>query len=229
LDVGCGSGLHSLAAWQSGAANVLGFDYDEKSVQATKMLHDYVGKPGNWQVRQGSVLDEAFMRSLPKCDLVYSWGVLHHTGDVWSAIRLASIPLKEGGFFYIALYSADVQKPPTTPEFWLKVKQDYLHGSWLRKRLMEIWYIWRFSLERRLRKIPQFLRQWREYKKNRGMDLMTDIRDWLGGWPMEFCYDEDVKRFVRDKLGMEFVKIAAGEANTEFLFRRPRSADARSV
>jgi 2-polyprenyl-6-hydroxyphenyl methylase/3-demethylubiquinone-9 3-methyltransferase len=66
------------------------------------------------------------------------------------------------------------------------------------------------------------VRYWREYKKNRGMNVLTDIRDWLGGWPMEFCYDDDVKQFVAAELGMDLVKVATGEANSEFLFRRRR-------
>ena len=35
LDIGCGSGIHSLAAWQSGARRVHSFDYDPDSVAAT--------------------------------------------------------------------------------------------------------------------------------------------------------------------------------------------------
>jgi SAM-dependent methyltransferase len=219
IDIGCGSGLHSLAAWKSGAAKVVSFDYDEKSVEAARMLHEYAGRPGNWEVRRGSVLDEAFMQSLPKVDLVYSWGVLHHTGDVWKAIRLAAIPVAPGGRFYIALYSADVQKDPP-PEFWLKIKQRYLRASWLGKRWLEVWYIARFMVGFNPFRVSQFVRQWREYKKNRGMSMMTDIRDWLGGWPMEFCRDADVERFARDELGMTMVNIATGEANSEFLFAR---------
>lgn len=218
LDIGCGSGLHSLAAWQSGAEHVTSLDYDANSVAATKMLHEHVGSPANWEVFQGSVLDQLRMESLPRADVVYSWGVLHHTGDVWTAIRNAARPLERGGMFYIALYSADVQKNPT-PEFWLKTKQRYLHGSWFRKRWLELWYIWRFMLSYRIWRIPRLIRHWREHKKNRGMDLMTDIRDWLGGWPMEFCYDEDVKRFAVNELKLELVNIATGEANTEFLFK----------
>jgi 2-polyprenyl-6-hydroxyphenyl methylase/3-demethylubiquinone-9 3-methyltransferase len=223
MDIGCGSGLHSLAAWQSGAATVISFDYDANSVKATRILHDHVGRPANWEIFQGSVLDEAYMRSLPTVDLVYSWGVLHHTGDVWKAVRFASIPVKPDGQFYIALYSADVQKPPFTPEFWLKVKQEYLHGSSLKKRYLEAWYVWRFMLGGRPWRLPEFLRRRSEYMRERGMDMMTDIRDWLGGWPMEFCYDDDVRRFAEKELGMELVRIATGEANTEFLFRRPSS------
>ena len=85
LDIGCGSGLHSLGALQLGAAEVMSFDYDNKSVEAASMLYKYAGEPKNWKIMQGSVLDEQFMVSLPKADIVYSWGVLHHTGR-----RLAS-------------------------------------------------------------------------------------------------------------------------------------------
>jgi 2-polyprenyl-6-hydroxyphenyl methylase/3-demethylubiquinone-9 3-methyltransferase len=218
LDIGCGSGLHSLGALQLGAAEVMSFDYDNKSVEAASMLYKYAGEPKNWKIMQGSVLDEQFMASLPKADIVYSWGVLHHTGEVWRAIRNAASPVKKGGLYYIALYSADVQKDPP-PEFWLDVKQRYLAASILEKRKMEWWYVWRFQMGYKVSALRKVLRDMIEYKKNRGMSYFTDIRDWLGGWPMEFCYDDDVKKFVTQELGMELVNIKTGEANTEFLFK----------
>jgi SAM-dependent methyltransferase len=219
LDIGCGSGLHSLGALQLGAAEVISFDYDAKSVEATSILYKYAGEPKHWKIMQGSVLDERFMASLPKADIVYSWGVLHHTGDVWRAIRNAALPVKKDGLFYIALYSADVQKDPT-PEFWLDVKQRYLAASILQKRKMEWWYVWRFQMGYKISALRKVLRDMIEYRKNRGMSYFTDIRDWLGGWPMEFCYDDDVKKLVTKELGMELANIKTGEANTEFLFRR---------
>lgn len=222
LDIGCGSGLHSLGALQLSAAEVISFDYDKKSVEATSILYKYAGEPKNWKIMQGSVLDEEFMMSLPKADIVYSWGVLHHTGDVWQAVRNAALPVKRGGLYYIALYSADVQKDPP-PEFWLDVKQRYLAASMLEKRKMEWWYVWRFQMGCKVSAFRKVLRDMIEYKKNRGMSYFTDIRDWLGGWPMEFCYDDDVKKFVTQELGMELVNIKTGEANTEFLFKKPTS------
>ena len=87
LDIGCGSGLHSLAAFRSGAKSVHSFDYDPNSVKSTMMLHEFAGKPDNWTVEQGSVLDKNFMKKLKPADIVYSWGVLHHTGHMWEAIR----------------------------------------------------------------------------------------------------------------------------------------------
>lgn len=218
LDIGCGSGLHSIAVLQAGANPVHSFDYDPNSVTATRYLQGIAGNPSNWTVKQGSVLDDAYMDQLPKYDLVYSWGVLHHTGDVWHAIKNAAGRVRDGGLFYIALYSADVQIDPT-PQFWLDIKQKYVSSGWLTRHGMELWYVWRFMLNRNPSNIPSFLKRMREHKKNRGMNIFTDIRDWLGGWPMEFVYDADVINFC-ENLGFRLDKIKTGEACTEFLFTR---------
>lgn len=218
LDIGCGSGLHSLAAWQSKATHIHSFDYDKNSVGATRYVQNKMGNPANWVSEQGSVLDDQYMANLPQFDVVYSWGVLHHTGDVWTAIKNAAARVKPGGLFYIALYSADVQINPT-PEFWLDVKQKYVSSSWLTQRYMDIWYIWRFQMDKKLRKLPVFLKNMRDYKKNRGMNIFTDIRDWLGGWPMEFVFDKETIQFC-ENLGLKLKNIATGHANTEFLFVR---------
>ena len=116
MDIGCGSGIHSLAALRAGADEIHSFDYDEGNcVAATGMLRRYAGEPQNWTIERGDVLDDAYVRSLGKWNFVYSWGVLHHTGDVWRALANARETVADGGLFYIALYSADVQ---TDPDFW---------------------------------------------------------------------------------------------------------------
>jgi len=216
LDIGCGSGLHSVAMLTAEAACLHGFDYDPESIKATRFIRGRARNAANWTVEQGSVLDEAYLDKLPLYDLVYSWGVLHHTGDVWRAMRNAAGRVKPGGLLYVALYSADVQRDP---EFWLDVKRRYIRAGWLGRRVMEAWYVLRFEVGRDPRRLVRFLRSLREYKKNRGMSKFTDIRDWLGGWPMEFVYDKDAVSFV-EKLGFKLDKIATGEANTEFLFVR---------
>jgi 2-polyprenyl-3-methyl-5-hydroxy-6-metoxy-1,4-benzoquinol methylase len=223
LDIGCGSGLHSIAMLRAGAKSVHCFDYDPNSVATTRHIQELVGNPSNWTVQQGSVLDDAFIESLPLYDLVYSWGVLHHTGEVWHAIRNAASRVKPGGLFYIALYSADVQVNPP-PEFWLAVKRRYVSSGWMMRRLMDLWYIYRFQLFGNLRKVPEFLRRAREYKKSRGMNIYIDIRDWLGGWPMEFVHDHEAIEFC-SKLGFKLTEIATGQANTEFLFIRNESPE----
>lgn len=223
LDIGCGSGLHSLAAWQAGARRIHSFDYDPQSVATTRALHRLANAPEAWTVSRGSVLDEAFMTGLEQADLVYSWGVLHHTGDVWNALRQACGRVAHGGLLYVALYSADMQIDPP-PKYWLDIKRQYVAASPWRRRWMELAYLWRFRLNRKPWGLPSlFLQAWR-YKKSRGMNYMTDVRDWLGGWPMEFCRDADVVSFVTGEFGLKLEKMKTGQANTEFLFSRAPSA-----
>mgnify|MGYP003595711983 CR=1 FL=1 len=105
LDIGCGSGVHSLAAHRAGAAKVVSFDYDVDSVSISRTLHVQAGSPATWTIEQGSVLDAAFMQSLGQFDLVYSWGVLHHTGDMMTALRNAAATIRPNGLFALALYS----------------------------------------------------------------------------------------------------------------------------
>lgn len=219
LDIGCGSGLHSLAALRAGAKRIVSFDYDPDSVATTRHLRSFADDPPHWQIMQGSVLDEAFMRDFDAADIVYSWGVLHHTGDMWRAIDNASIPLSKTGVFYIALYSSDVYLDPP-PEFWLDVKRRYNEAGPIMKRWMEWQYAWRESIYPDLKNGRNPVKLIVGYAASRGMSFWTDVRDWLGGYPMEFAGNEETKRFCRDQLGLELINISAGEGNTEFLFRR---------
>ncbi len=214
LDVGCGSGLSSRAAIDAGAARVVSFDSDPDSVGATERVRGMSESPSRWTVLRGSILDEAFVASLEPADVVYAWGVLHHTGRMWDAIRCTAGLVKPNGVLYIALYT-------TTPKsgYWKKVKSRYNNSSALRKRLME----WRYTLLHTV--LPQLLRgqnpfRWiRSYRSMRGMSYLTDLRDWLGGWPYEDAKIEDVVRFCRKELNLELINISTGEANTEYLFR----------
>ena len=95
LDVGSGSGIHSLAAIRLGASRVHSFDYDLQSVECSRELKRRFAPEANWHIEQGSVHDEGYMRALGQFDIVYSWGVLHHTGDMWRALDLVTIPTSE--------------------------------------------------------------------------------------------------------------------------------------
>jgi SAM-dependent methyltransferase len=222
LDIGCGSGLHSLAAYRAGAQTVLSFDYDSDSVQTTRKLHEHVGSPSNWIIRQGSVLDRKFIDSLERADIVYSWGVLHHTGDMWTAIEHAVSALKQEGMAFIALYTKDVCLDPG-PDYWLDVKQAYNQAGPLRRKWMEWAYVLRFVVAPELYSGRNPLRYILTYKKSRGMSFWIDVKDWLGGWPMEFAGIAETKDFCCNKLGLELLNVNAGEANTEYLFRRKGS------
>lgn len=220
LDIGCGSGLSSLAALRSSADKIVSFDYDMDAVSTTKMLWQYSGNPANWEVKQGSILDEEFIKTIEPADVVYSWGVLHHTGNMWQAMDNTARLAKKNGLLYIALYDYDIQVNPP-PEFWLEVKQRYNHSNQWGKRKMELWYIWKFMLYENPLRFPALLKQMTDYKQSRGrgMAFYTDVKDWLGGWPMEFAKRADVKAWA-DKTGLEMLTMKTGEANTEYLFKK---------
>lgn len=226
LDIGCGSGIHSLAAWQAGATRVHSFDYDPNSVAATKMLWESAGRPSNWKVEQGDVLSDDYIRSLGNWDFVYSWGVLHHTGAMWQAIQNAQSTVADGGTLYIALYSSDVQPQK---EFWLEVKQRYNRSSPLGKRRLVWWYIWNFMLNRQLKNVPELVKRMLQHKFQRGMDLFADIRDWLGGWPMEYAGDQETVDFLEQKFGFTLANLSTGEACSEFLFLRRPAVGGRTI
>lgn len=219
LDIGCGSGLHSLAALRAGAEKIFSFDYDTDSVTTTTKLREFVGSPSHWKVCQGSILDKEFLNTIEPADIIYSWGVLHHTGSMWQAMDNAVGLGQPGALYYIALYDHDIQVNPT-PEFWLDVKQRYNKSSEWGKRKLELWYIWRFSLNRNILTLPKFLARIFGYKHSRGMAFYNDVKDWLGGWPMEFAKRADVKAWAA-KHGLEMLTMKTGEANTEYLFKRP--------
>ena len=225
LDLGCGSGIHSLAAYRAGASSVVSVDVDLFSVRATRTVREAAGSPENWEVLQGSVLDPEFVSRLAPADIVYSWGVLHHTGNLWEAVRNASSRILPGGRFYLAIYDKTAMSA-----YWTEVKRRYNAASPFRKRLMEWAYVYRTFLRT---KSPSYLlknyRYIRDYRTLRGMAFWTDVRDWLGGWPYEPATAEEVVGFCETTLGLTTVAVKAGEANIEYLFSRDTKAGKEST
>jgi 2-polyprenyl-3-methyl-5-hydroxy-6-metoxy-1,4-benzoquinol methylase len=232
LDVGCGSGIHSLAALYSGAKRVLSFDYDLSSVATSEILKKKAGNPSNWRIIQGSVLDRPFMDSLGEFDIVYSWGVLHHTGSMLESLRNVRIPLLPNGALFIALYSYTTYKNQElngfpSPERWLEIKRRYNRAAASQKRIMEWQYVlgpkWWLPWTAALNYL-RFKQKEVNYLKSRGMEIWTDVRDWLGGWPMEFANELEILDFANNELGLDIMEMFSGEGNTEFIFI-PKCAD----
>ena len=216
LDIGCGSGLHSLGAFRSGAGRIVGIDVDPFSVETSNRVREMSGAPPAWEVLHGSILDDAFVATVEPADIVYSWGVLHHTGDLWKAIGNAASLVKAGGLFYIAIYEKTEKSG-----HWIALKKEYNRASPLRKRAMELSYVYRhFFADRAPRYVLESIRYMREYRKIRGMEFWTDIRDWLGGWPYEPATPGEVTGFCTGEPGLSTLKVKTGEANVEYLFRK---------
>jgi len=187
LDIGCGSGIHSFCFYQGGAQQLLSFDVDRHSVEATQSFWRRAGQPANWTVMHGSVLDDGFTANLGRFDVVYSWGVLHHTGAMWEAVGRACKLVAPGGRLWISLYT----KGPTYPVH-LALKQRYNRASWLGKK----WMAWTEILRimRRRMKQGQNPFTWNE-RRIRGMNVYHDLIDWLGGLPYEVADADEVIQF----------------------------------
>jgi hypothetical protein len=112
LAIGSGRGLFSTAARQLGA-RVHSFDYDPHSVKCTRELNRrYFPDDSQWTIEEGSALDNDYLRSLGTFDVVYSWGVLHHTGDMWTALDNVAPLVRGGSPVYFALQRPGHAKPP---------------------------------------------------------------------------------------------------------------------
>ncbi|HUO84039.1 MAG TPA: class I SAM-dependent methyltransferase [Thermoanaerobaculia bacterium] len=211
LDIGSGSGLMSLAARRLGM-NVTSFDYDPQSVACTaEVKARFSAADSEWTILTGSVLDREFMAGLGSFDVVYSWGVLHHTGSMWEAIRNASERVAAGGSLFIAIYND--QGLPS--RYWRMVKRLYNRNA-IWRALMTIAHIPNVFLAR----LAVRLATGRPLE--RGMSLWYDMHDWLGGYPFEVATPEQVVDYLRPH-GFLVSKLRTCRGRygcNEFVFRR---------
>lgn len=226
LDIGSGSGLHALAALRLGAREVVAVDLDADSVATSRAVLDRHAPQGGWRVERLSVFDLA-AAGLGDFDVVYSWGVLHHTGAMTRAIECAARAVGPGGLFVFALY-----RRVWMDGFWRLEKRWYANASPVAQRRARAAFVALFAVGLRVtgRNLAEYRR---DYGRNRGMDFEHDVHDWLGGWPYESISAGEVdallaglgcipvRRFVRHgKLfGRDPGVFATG--CDEYVFRRP--------
>jgi 2-polyprenyl-6-hydroxyphenyl methylase/3-demethylubiquinone-9 3-methyltransferase len=222
LDIGSGSGLFSLAARRLGA-RVHSFDFDPQSVACTRELRRrYFNDDADWTVEEGSALDESYVKSLGHFDVVYSWGVLHHTGEMWKALANAALPVAGGGKLFVAIYN----DTGTQSARWKWIKRTY---NRMPRPLRPAFAALAAAPEeakgmlRALVKLKpgEYLRTWTHHdESNRGMSHWRDIVDWVGGYPYEVATPEEIFDFYRAR-GFSLAKLKAGRVGlgcNEFVF-----------
>jgi 2-polyprenyl-3-methyl-5-hydroxy-6-metoxy-1,4-benzoquinol methylase len=210
IDVGSGSGLFSLAARRLGA-RVFSFDYDPKSVACTTELRRrYYPDCSDWQIEEGSALDPDYLGRLGQHDIVYSWGVLHHTGNMWQALGNVAPLVRENGKLFVAIYNDQ----GWISKYWTFVKRVYNSGV-LGKAVMVLLHIpYLLGLRFLVRALTGRL------SVERGMSLWYDMLDWLGGYPFDVATPEKIILFYKNKgFFLENLKTTRGRHGcNEFVF-----------
>ena len=235
LDVGSGSGLFSLAARRLGAG-VLSVDYDSESVSCTRELQRrYFAGDIEWTVEAGSVLDKAYLDSLGEYDIVYSWGVLHQTGEMWRALANVAPLVAHAGLLFVAMYNDQ----GGASRRWWHIKRIYnrLPRSFRplftaavmipRELLFLVVQLFRGHPQAYFKNIANYAQT-----SQRGLNYWRDIVDWVGGFPFEVAKPEQVFRFYRDRgFGLsELTTMTGGVGCNEFVFVRqacPEADDCR--
>ena len=141
-------------------------------------------------------------------DIVYSWGVLHHSGDMWKAIRIASSMVTDNGLFVLAIYTKT-----RCCTAWKYIKRFYSKSPQFIQKLCRGIYklLFYFKLLCTGNSPLQYIRNYSQ----RGMNFHTDVHDWIGGYPYQSATPEEILSFMNQ---LDFKPIKYPETKICFGF-----------
>jgi len=227
LDIGSGSGLFSLAARRLGA-RVHSFDFDPQSVACGEELkRRYFPNDNSWTIEEGSALDAKYLESLGPFDVVYSWGVLHHTGHMWEALENAHRSVAPRGRLFIALYNDTGSQSAR----WKWIKRTYNKLPRFARVPFTLAIIAPDEVKSMVKHLIKldpvgYVRTWSKYDQRRGMNRWRDIVDWVGGYPYEVSTPDEVFDFYRQR-GFVLTKMNCGRVGlgcNQFVFQKTANA-----
>jgi len=209
LDVGCGSGLFSIAAYRLGASRIMGIDINPRCIEVSERNRDRLAPGAPITFQTASALSAESVGALGMFDLVYAWGSLHHTGAMWDAVRNVAARVSIGGALVLAIYNKHFTSP-----VWKAIKWLYNHLPMFGQRLMVMLFTGIIY-------VAKFLVTWQNpLKKERGMDFRYDVIDWVGGYPYEYARAGEIEKVIRG-LNFELRRCILAQVPTgcnEFVF-----------
>ncbi len=221
LDLGCGSGLFSLAAQRLGAEPVLSLDLDPISVACAKSLRDRFAPHARWTVDCADATDPSLPDRIGTFDVVYSWGVLYHTGALWEAFEISCRLVAPGGRLYVSIYNDQGGKSA----LWKRFKRTYNRVPSPLRLPFSILAAVPLETPPLIRSIAHgtlgaYARSWRQ--TGRGMSRWHDLVDWLGGYPFEVARPAEVVDFCHARgFALTKLKTVGGASGcNEFVFRQ---------
>jgi 2-polyprenyl-6-hydroxyphenyl methylase/3-demethylubiquinone-9 3-methyltransferase len=209
LDIGCGSGLFALSASKAGACRVTGIDVSLNSIETSLQNQQRFLPHSEINFQHKSIFDQD-IKELGKHQVVYSWGVLHHTGSMWNAFDVTMELVEDRGMLIVAIYNKHWSSP-----LWKIIKRFYNISPKIVQKIMICIFCGIIA-------IAKFLVTGKNpfARKKRGMTFYYDVIDWVGGYPYEYASKNEIVNYVEAKgfKLQKFVKASVPTGCNEYVF-----------